>query len=101
MTVYVDELIHRGMKYRDKSVRTCHMMTDDNIEELHGMAVRLGLRKYFQDHPDHPHYDLMEAKRYQAVLMGAISVTSIEMVKKCSLRFRTAISPDSTPTPDT
>lgn len=88
MTVYVDELTHRGMKYMGKIVRTCHMMTDGDIEELHGVATRLGLRKYFQDHPDHPHYDLMEGKRYEAILRGAVSVTSAEMVKKCSRMFK-------------
>lgn len=89
MTIYVDDLAHRGMVYRKKKVRTCHMMTDrDDLTELHDMATRLGLRKYFQDHPDHPHYDLMGSKRAQAVVMGAVSVTAVEMVLKCSKRFK-------------
>jgi hypothetical protein len=60
------------------------MMTDGPIEELHEMATRLGMRKYFQPHARHPHYDLMAGKRTEAVREGAVSVGSAEMVKLCN-----------------
>ena len=48
----------------------------DTPEELHEFASRLGLqRSWFQNHPRHPHYDLTENKRREAVSLGAIEVT--------------------------
>lgn len=78
--VYVDDL----QKYPGKG-RWCHMMTDGDLSELHAMADRIGLsRKWFQDRPDHPHYDLRAPKRQAAILVGAKPVSSIEMVRRCS-----------------
>jgi hypothetical protein len=68
----------------------CHMATDDlseeGFEELHTMAEQLGLpRRAFQRHPRHPHYDLPPDKRSLAVELGAVEVTSKELVRRCSL----------------
>lgn len=87
MSIYVDELIHRGLNYRGTKVKSCHMMTDGNLIELHEMAIKLQMRRWFQDHPTHPHYDLMAGKRATAIEFGAIPVTGKEMVIKCSLHF--------------
>jgi len=79
MPVYVDPPI---LPYRKQLY--CHMATDGDIQELHEMASRLGLkRSWFQNKPGHPHYDLGPAKRSLAVKLGAIEVTSAELVKKC------------------
>jgi hypothetical protein len=49
-----------------------HMWTDGNIEDLHQMAKRLGLkREYFQDKPGFPHYDIIPIKRKLALKLGA------------------------------
>ena len=65
------------------------MMTDGNIEELHSFAKRIGLkREWFQDNKTSPHYDLMESKRKSAIKLGAIEISSREMVLKCSKLFR-------------
>lgn len=79
MTIYIDpaSFPYRGLMY-------CHMATDGNIEELHEMATRLGLKPgWFQDKPGHPHYDLSPNKRALAVKYGAAEVGSIELIRKC------------------
>lgn len=83
MAVYVDTLLHWGMKYRGKPVKTCHMATDGDLQEVHEMAVKLGLRKYFQPRPGLPHYDLMVGKREEAVKLGAIEVDPKEFLRLC------------------
>lgn len=83
MTIYVDPAIwpYMGKLY-------CHCMTDGDIEELHDFALRLGLKKtWFQDKPSRKHYDLSANKRKQAIAMGAVAVTSKEMLQKCSERL--------------
>ena len=58
----------------------CHM-TADTPDELHTMADRIGLkRQWFQDHPRHPHYDLVASKRGLALRHGALERTAREMV---------------------
>jgi hypothetical protein len=52
-------------------------MTADTLEELHAMAERLGLRKWFQNKTT-PHYDLCKSKREEAIKLGAISETATE-----------------------
>lgn len=79
MTVYVDNSIfpYRGKLY-------CHMATDGDIEELHEMAAKIGMRRsWFQNHPAHPHYDLSPQKRLLAIRNGAIELDSFELIKKC------------------
>jgi hypothetical protein len=61
--ISVDAIAHYPMcqlPYKD----WCHMATDSDLEELHQMAARLGLRRvWFQNTPTHPHYDLTPGKR--------------------------------------
>lgn len=68
MTVYVDNarIAYRGM-------RMSHMLCCGDLSELHAMAERLGLRKYFQDHTV-PHYDICLAKRALALQHGAVPI---------------------------
>lgn len=77
--IYVDEL----KKY--KGSYWCHMMTNDDIEMLHKFAKRLGLSKrWFQNHPYHPHYDLSSSKRALALKLGAKDVDSKKMIELCT-----------------
>jgi alkanesulfonate monooxygenase SsuD/methylene tetrahydromethanopterin reductase-like flavin-dependent oxidoreductase (luciferase family) len=67
----------------------CHMASDDltdaGMEELHAMAQMLGLQRgWFQDHHNHPHYDLPPPVREAAIHLGAVPVTSRELVARCS-----------------
>ena len=83
MTIYIDPL-------RDYHALTgaglpglwCHMVTDGDLEELHTFASRLGLpRRRFQAHPRHPHYDLVPAARHMALSLGAVEVTTMQLVR--------------------
>jgi len=82
MTVYVDD-------YQAKYGRMvmCHMMAD-TLEELHEMADKIGIkRKWFQDKPRFPHYDICKAKREMAIKNGAMEITSRGMILKFRERF--------------
>ena len=81
MSVYVDELQvwpgARGMWARGSS----HLMADSE-DELHAFAARCGLqRRWFQKHPRHPHYDVVESKRTLAISLGAVFVPAIEQAR--------------------
>ncbi len=57
----------------------CHMFVsiETDIEVLHAMANKIGLkRSWFQDRGSMPHYDLNGNKRVQAIVAGALSVSS-------------------------
>ena len=65
MTVYVDQPRHRLGR-----MVMCHMAAD-TLEELHAMAVTLGVAKHFQNKPGAPHYDICKANRTRAIALGA------------------------------
>jgi hypothetical protein len=62
----------------------CHMFSDNgNIEELHEMALKIGLkRSYFDSHKFLPHYDLIPSKRELALKCGAIERDSAPIVRE-------------------
>lgn len=75
--VYIDSanIPYRGMKM-------CHMIAD-TLEELHLMADRIGVsRRHFQDKTKYPHYDICLTKKQQALKLGAIEVSSRELILK-------------------
>lgn len=76
--IYVDSPI-----YKLGRMKMCHMVSDSNLEELHEMAVRIGVpRRYFQNGGGrNPHYDVCKAKRAIAVANGAVETTGREVVK--------------------
>jgi hypothetical protein len=69
MAVYVDDT---RVRWRG---REWSHLTADNTEELHDFAARLGLeRARFHQNPERPwkdHYDVPEAKRREAIRLGA------------------------------
>ncbi|MFT6702899.1 MAG: FMN phosphatase YigB (HAD superfamily), partial [Pseudomonadales bacterium] len=70
MSVYVDNCKHPFHRAGEEMLM-CHMVAD-SLEELHAMADEIGMqRRWFQDKPRHPHYDLTEHRRLQAVQLGA------------------------------
>jgi hypothetical protein len=83
MAIYVDALRdYRALTGRGIPGRWCHMVTDGSLEELHRFAERIGVsRRLFQDHPRHPHYDLLPASRSLAVAMGAVEVSTRELAR--------------------
>ena len=76
MTVYVDT-------YRAPYGRyvMCHMVAD-TTDELMEMAEKLGLRDYWiQDAGTYKeHFDIAQTKKKQAISLGAIEVSSKELV---------------------
>ncbi len=83
MTVYVDDIQEYKAPAFKHPGKWCHMMATD-LKELHAMADRIGLRRaWFQDHPLHPHYDLVPGKRALAVKFGAVPVRAGALVELC------------------
>lgn len=89
--ILVDD-IHRYKQGPRGWLFWCHMASDDlseaGLEELHRMASAIGLKRaWFQNHPRHPHYDLLPESRRLALAAGALPVTSRELVKRCSKKL--------------
>ena len=62
---------------------SCHLTTDGGVEELHSFAAKLGMRPgWFQNHPLHPHYDLTEGRRTEALKRGAVFVPAREQARR-------------------
>lgn len=82
MTVYVDEFRRYGpTKIRCFKAGSCHM-TADTLDELHLMALLVGLRReWFQD-AGVPHYDLTRSRRAHAISLGAVFVPAKEQARK-------------------
>lgn len=70
MTIYIDRARHRLGR-----MIMCHMAAD-SLTELHAMADILGVRRWFQDKPGAPHYDICKATRARAIRLGAVEVSS-------------------------
>lgn len=80
MSVYVDDMYLLPMGHLNR-MKMSHMAAD-TLEELHAMADRIGVaRRWFQDKPNHPHYDVSISKRTLAVKFGAKEITMQELVK--------------------
>lgn len=71
MSVYVDRLPKQGW---GRWGGGAHMMGSD-LDELHEMARKIGLRReWFQDDSTFAHYDLTASKRALAIGKGAIQI---------------------------
>ena len=74
-SVYVDAAI-----WPYGRMTMCHMLAD-NLADLHAMADRIGVaRRWFQNKPGFPHYDICKAKRALAVQFGAVEVDRKQFV---------------------
>jgi hypothetical protein len=74
MTVLVDPPLWH---WRDR--RWSHLVSDESYDELHAMADALGIeRRWFQG----DHYDLPEDHRLRAIELGAVPVTSRELIRR-------------------
>lgn len=72
MTVYVDD-----MRAAFGRMVMCHMLADTD-DELHAMAVRIGVARRWWQSPEHTsgsHYDIALSKRALAIAAGAIEIT--------------------------
>ena len=74
MTVLVDTAI---WPWRDRL--WAHLVSDVSYDELHEFAERLGVpRRVFQG----DHYDIPDALREQALVLGAEAVTGRELISR-------------------
>lgn len=77
MTVYVDDMTAGFGR-----MKMCHMIAD-TIEELHGMADKIGVaRKWYQGPPKtrNPHYDIALSKKALALANGAVLISQKQTV---------------------
>lgn len=74
--IYVDSLRETHPTKHWPYLRACHLFTTPgNLGALHAFAARMRLKhSYFQTQGTLPHYDLTEAKRDQALAMGAVEI---------------------------
>jgi hypothetical protein len=74
VAIFVDEC-----RWWHKERHWCHMVSDTSLDELHAFAAMLEIPKrgFHRDH-----YDLPESFRVQAIALGAIEVTSRELLHR-------------------
>lgn len=69
MSIYVDKSANNFGR-----MVMCHMIAD-TPDELHEMAVELGLeRRWFQANSSTPHFDICKSKRARAIALGAVEL---------------------------
>ncbi len=76
MTVYVDNARVRAGR---RAYPMSHMAAD-SLAELHAFVAVLGMRAHFHNHPEHPHYDVNDWQRAEAVACGAVEVRPRELL---------------------
>lgn len=89
MTVYVDQARIAARVGRIPG-RWSHMVADTD-DELHAFAARLGLRRAWAQHPGipHSHYDVTDAKRRQAIALGAVPIDRRQLAALITQRRET------------
>ena len=70
-------------KIRGRTVKNCHMWSDESAEELLEFAEKIGLKKNWiqKSRRGLIHFDLVEKLREKAVQNGAIPLTNREAYK--------------------
>lgn len=60
-----------------------HLVSTEGADELHAFARRIGLHlRWYQQHPRHPHYDVLSRRiAARALALGAVRVSSAELVR--------------------
>lgn len=81
---------------RDRIFRkgASHLTVDDsNLDALHSFAAGIGLiKRWFQPHPTHPHYDLTANRRERALRAGAVFVPAKDQAR-ARLQGRKPVAP--------
>ncbi len=73
MPVYID---HAYLPFG--RMKMCHMIAD-TLEELHQMALAIGMKIDWFQPTSFPHYDVCKKRRSKALELGAIEVTRKEL----------------------
>lgn len=79
MTVYVDKT-----KNPFRNMIMCHMMAD-TPQELHDMALKIGMRLSWFQPLSSPHYDVCLMRRIRAINLGAVEIDrrkTVELIRK-------------------
>lgn len=94
--IYVDKL-KIASNYKDLQAKKvgsrnnhewCHMWSD-NIDDLHNMAIAIGMKKkWFQNDRRLPHYDLSPSRRRKAIKLGAKEVGIRELINHMRYNLR-------------
>lgn len=79
MAVFVDPLFETPHSITWHWDFACHMFAD-SLDELHAMAVKIGLRREWFQEKRVPHYDLNASRRAVAIRNGVIQLTREEAV---------------------
>jgi hypothetical protein len=75
MPVFVDDA---AICYRGKAR---YHLAADSVEELHGFALQIGIRRCWFHRGRFLHYDVTGEQRDRAIAAGARAVTSRELVR--------------------
>jgi len=59
----------------------CHMTCDGNLDELHALAEKIGLKRQWYQPKSTPHYDLTPTYREKALAAGAVYKSAREQAK--------------------
>ena len=59
-----------------------HLVSDNNLDELHFFAERSGLKRHWFQDGKVPHYDLKGVMVQRALVKGAVMVTSRDIVER-------------------
>lgn len=81
MPVYVDTLRPTPRSKRWPFDAACHLFAD-SLDELHGFAAQIGLKRTWFQPASLPHYDLTSTRRRDAVTLGAIELGRRAAVEK-------------------
>lgn len=79
MAVYVDQSRNPFM-----NMVMCHMLAD-TPDELHAMAIKIGMRLSWFQPGSTPHYDVCRMRRQKALLYGALEINrrqTVELIRK-------------------
>lgn len=88
MTTFVDDMMMKKPTGDGRVFTMCHLAAD-SLEELHQSAKEIGLKKrWFQDRPRFPHYDVTLSKRREAVSNGAILISLRQMIQWSKLKAK-------------
>lgn len=86
MSVYVDNALNDFGR-----MKMSHMIAD-SLEELHQMADAIGVQRRWYQPTNHPHYDICQSKRKLAIKMGAIPMSTRDVLIKINFIRKVASS---------
>jgi len=82
MAIYVDvqfTATPRNDQARRHGNQWCHLLCDENLDELHAFAKSIGLKREYFQRSVVPHYDLTPSKRAKAVKAGAVEKSHLDL----------------------